>query len=93
MKFDYPKEYLTEVYGTYGDQEGLTMILSITLKSNKKTYGPFGNTKRGTYFSSSYGTDGGYYKIVGFHGSSGWYLYSIGFHLEPMGITPISITT
>ena len=86
VMLDYPNEYLTEVYGTYGDYMNRTMILSLTLKSNKKTHGPFGDATKGTYFSSLHGTDGGHYKIVGFHGRSYAYLNSIGFYLQRMRI-------
>ncbi|KAF6163045.1 hypothetical protein GIB67_001373 [Kingdonia uniflora] len=81
IKLDFPHEYLTTVSGYYGSiKSGDTIfILSLTLQTNKQKYGPFG-TNQGTYFS--FPTTGG--MIVGFHGSSGWYLDSIGVYLKPL---------
>lgn len=78
MKLDFPNEYLTSVEGYHGrvNAWGPLLIRSLTFKSNKKTYGPFGN-QEGTSFS--FPISGG--KIVGFHGKSGWFLDSIGVHL------------
>lgn len=75
-----PDEFLTSIHGHYGCliERGPVFIRSLTLESNKKTYGPFG-TEQGTYFSLP--TTGG--KIIGFHGKSGWYLDAIGVHLLP----------
>ncbi|KAF6159447.1 hypothetical protein GIB67_032218 [Kingdonia uniflora] len=81
IKLNFPHEYLTTVNGYYGSiKRGDTIfILSLTLQTNKQKYGPFG-TNQGTYFSFS--ITGG--MIVGFHGSSGWYLDSIGVYLKPL---------
>ena len=59
-------------------------FIHLHYKAIKKIYRPFGDAKRGTYFSSLDGTDGGHYKIVGFHGTSVHYVNSIGFYLEPV---------
>lgn len=53
------------------------MIRSLTFKSNKRTFGPFG-VEEGTPFTFS--MDGGL--VVGFKGRSGWYVDAIGFHLS-----------
>lgn len=68
------------MHGYYGSLKGWgpALIKSLTLVSNKRTYGPYG-TEEGTYFSLP--MIGG--KIVGFHGKGGWYLDAIGVHLEP----------
>ncbi|KAJ0007256.1 hypothetical protein Pint_28872 [Pistacia integerrima] len=56
---------------------GSPVIRSLTFKSNKRTYGPYG-FEEGTPFTFS--MDGGL--VVGFKGRSGWYLDAIGFHLS-----------
>lgn len=53
------------------------MIRSLTFKSNKRTFGPFG-VEEGTPFTFS--MDGGL--VVGFKGRSGWYVDAIGFFLS-----------
>lgn len=52
------------------------VIRSLTFKTNKRTFGPYG-FEEGTLFTFS--TEGSI--IVGLKGRSGWYLDSIGFHL------------
>ncbi|KAG6704978.1 hypothetical protein I3842_07G158700 [Carya illinoinensis] len=81
IKLDYPDEFLTSIRGYYGglNDWGPVFIRSLTLESNKKTYGPFG-FEQGTYFS--FPMTGG--RIVGFHGKSNWYLDSIGAYLKPI---------
>lgn len=53
------------------------MIRSLTFKSNRRIFGPFG-VEEGTPFTFS--VDGGV--IVGFQGRGGWYVDSIGFRLS-----------
>ncbi|XP_059642170.1 jacalin-related lectin 19 [Cornus florida] len=79
IKLQYPEEFLTSVSGHYCPlvHGGGPVIRSLTFKSNRRTFGPFG-AEEGTPFSFS--MDGG--KIVGFKGISGWYLDAIGFHLS-----------
>ncbi|PON52020.1 Jacalin-like lectin domain containing protein [Parasponia andersonii] len=81
VKLDYPHEFLTSIHGCYGklNEWGPPIVRSLTLISNKKTYGPFG-VEQGTSFS--FPMSGG--KIVGFHGKAGWFLDSIGVHLKPL---------
>ncbi|XP_011028924.1 PREDICTED: uncharacterized protein LOC105128794 isoform X2 [Populus euphratica] len=81
VKLDCPDEFLTSVHGYYGSLDGWgpVFVRSLTFRSNKKTYGPFG-VEQGTYFSLP--MSGG--KIVGFHGKSGWYLDAIGIYLKPL---------
>lgn len=56
---------------------GSPVIRSLTFKSNRRTFGPYG-VEEGTPFSLP--IEGG--KIVGFKGRSGWYLDSIGCYLS-----------
>lgn len=76
----FPGEHLVSIHGYYSDLLswglGITVIRSLTLETNKKTYGPFG-VEDGSKFS--YPTVGS--KVVGFHGRSGWYLDAIGLHV------------
>ncbi|KAM7505700.1 hypothetical protein LguiB_004604 [Lonicera macranthoides] len=76
---DYPSEFLVSVSGYIAEYHSLLVINSLTLRSNKKTYGPFG-TQRGDFFKIPPTTGN---KIVGFHGSAGYHLDSIGAHFEP----------
>lgn len=75
--FEFPGEHLVSIHGYYSDlrQWGstATLIRSLTLKTNKRTYGPFG-VEDGTKFS--FPTIG--MKIIGIHGRSGLYLDAIG---------------
>lgn len=66
----------------------MTVIRSLTLKSNRRTYGPFG-TPNGTYSFeiSSSNVD----KILGFFGSSGDYLDHIGAYLSTQAIQWVSV--
>ncbi|CBI35988.3 unnamed protein product, partial [Vitis vinifera] len=79
VKLQYPEEILISVSGHYCPvvYGGSPVIRSLTFKSNRRTFGPFG-VEEGTPFSLS--MDGG--RIVGFQGRSGWYLDAIGFHLS-----------
>lgn len=81
VTLDFPNEFLTSIHGYYGrtHEWGPVLIRSLTFKSNKKTYGPFGN-EEGTSFSIP--MSGG--KIVGFYGKCGWFLDSIGAHIIPL---------
>lgn len=65
-------EYLHQVRGTSGTVNGLHGITSLTLVTNKRTYGPYG-ALRGKKFQS---TPGG--KVVGFFGQSGTILNQLG---------------
>ncbi|KDP40814.1 hypothetical protein JCGZ_24813 [Jatropha curcas] len=79
IKLQYPEEFLVSASGHYCPvvYGGSPVIRSLTLKSNRRTFGPYG-VEEGTPFTLS--MDGG--SIVGFMGRSGWYLDSIGFHLS-----------
>ncbi|KAL6204608.1 hypothetical protein ACLB2K_021875 [Fragaria x ananassa] len=83
---DYPEEFLTSIHGRYDKTLGSTNINSLTFKSNKRNYGPFGRAGVENNFSIE---EPGY-KIVGFHGKSVNRLIedpglrAIGAHLKPI---------
>ncbi|XP_042493605.1 jacalin-related lectin 3 [Macadamia integrifolia] len=81
VKLDFPDEHLTSIHGHYGsiNEWGSIFVRSLTIESNKRTYGPYG-IEQGIQFSFPE-TVG---KIVGFHGKAGWYLDSIGVYLKPI---------
>lgn len=78
IKLHYPEENLICVSGYYCPvvYGGGPVIRSLTFKSNKRTFGPFG-VEVGTPFNFS--PNGGL--IVGLYGRSGWFLDAIGFYL------------
>ncbi|KAL6200170.1 hypothetical protein ACLB2K_029952 [Fragaria x ananassa] len=83
---DYPEEFLTSVHGRYDKIWGTPNMISLTFKSNKRNYGPFGRVGVENNFSIE---ESGC-KIVGFHGKSfnRWIqdpgLRAIGAHLKPI---------
>ncbi|KAI3786150.1 hypothetical protein L1987_45281 [Smallanthus sonchifolius] len=79
IKLHFPEEILISVSGHYFPvvDGGFPVIRSLTLKSNRRRFGPFG-VEEGTPFS--FFTNAGH--IVGFYGRSGWFVDSIGFHLS-----------
>ncbi|XP_048128149.1 jacalin-related lectin 4-like isoform X1 [Rhodamnia argentea] len=79
INLDWLIEYLTSVSGYITSDCGSTIIHSLTFQSNKRTYGPFG-TETGRKFS--FPATGG--KIIGFYGSSGSHLESLGAYFEPI---------
>ncbi|KAH1145108.1 hypothetical protein AAZX31_15G021800 [Glycine max] len=78
IKLQFPDEFLVSVSGHYCPvvRGGTPVILSLTFKSNRKTFGPYG-VEEGTPFTFS--IDGGC--VVGFKGRSDWYLDAIAFTL------------
>ncbi|PON75634.1 Jacalin-like lectin domain containing protein [Trema orientale] len=81
ITLQFPEEYLVSVSGHYSPvvYGGSPVLRSLTFKSNKRTFGPYG-AEEGTPFT--FPMDGGL--IVGFRGRSGWYLDAIGFRLSPV---------
>ncbi|WCJ39614.1 Jacalin-related lectin 19 [Euphorbia peplus] len=79
IKLQFPEEFLVSASGHYSPvvYGGSPVIRSITFKSNKRTFGPYG-FEEGTPFTLS--MDG--CSIVGFMGRGGWYLDAIGFRLS-----------
>ncbi|KAL0438544.1 UNVERIFIED_CONTAM: Agglutinin [Sesamum latifolium] len=81
IKIECDDEFLIGVAGFYGQTKNngqMEVMKSLTLYTNKGSYGPYGD-ENGNYFTSMACTNG---KVVGFRGSSGMYLNSIGLHLE-----------
>ncbi|KAL2234786.1 jacalin-related lectin 19-like [Sesamum indicum] len=78
IKLKFPEEFLTTVTGHCSPVVcgGSPVIRSLTFKSNRRTFGPFG-VEEGVPFS--FPMEGG--QIVGFKGRAGWYLDAIGFHI------------
>lgn len=72
---DFPKEYLVSVSGYVREYSGSTVIGSLTFESNKRKHGPYGPQEGTVFYISG--------RIIGFNGSSGFVLNSIGAHLEP----------
>ncbi|CAH8357627.1 unnamed protein product [Eruca vesicaria subsp. sativa] len=79
-------EYITNVSGYYKTTFSGDLITALTFKTNKKTYGPYGN-KTQNYFSADAPSDN---QIAGFLGTSGNALSSIDVHFAPIP-TPGSI--
>lgn len=81
IKLQLPDEYLVSVSGHYGPviDYGTPVIRSITFRSNKRTFGPYGVESGTPFLFSSDGVE----KIVGFKGRSGWFLDEIGLYLSP----------
>ncbi|KAL5999504.1 hypothetical protein ACLOJK_037789 [Asimina triloba] len=79
VNLDHPDEYLVAISGHYGPFRNFICVRSLAFQSNRHKYGPFG-VQQGTCFQ--FPMTGA--KIVGFHGSSGWYLDAIGVYLKPL---------
>lgn len=81
VRLEYPDEFLTGVHGYYGSlhEHGPVFVRSLTLESNKRSYGPLG-MEQGTHFAFPK-TQG---RIIGFLGKSGWFLDAIGAYIEPI---------
>ncbi|KAM3701880.1 hypothetical protein ACB094_05G208600 [Castanea mollissima] len=71
ISLKWPEEYLTSFDGRINDFMGHAVIFSITFKTNKATYGPYG-TVDGKPFRHNGGV------IVGFHGYAGEFVDAIG---------------
>ncbi|CAL9041338.1 unnamed protein product [Musa banksii] len=71
-------EYLVGMTGEFGNYHGVVVVGKLGFSTNKKSYGPFGNT-RGTPFSLPIAAG----KISGFFGRGGDFLDAIGVYLEP----------
>ncbi|KAM5581698.1 jacalin-related lectin 3-like [Rosa sericea] len=93
IRFNYPDEFLTAVHGRYCDNLlGVVRVVnSLTFKTNRNTYGPFGWTSQDEKLINlvpcfSIHMPGS--EIVGFHGRSSrnkWLggIYSIGAYVKP----------
>ncbi|XP_059630129.1 jacalin-related lectin 3-like [Cornus florida] len=81
VKLNYPTEYLVSISGYTGSYLNTHVVKSITLQSNIRQYGPYGE-EEGTHFSNP-STSG---KIVGFFGRQGDVVNSIGVYIKPIPI-------
>lgn len=85
MELDYPNEYIVSISGYLGQWGSMYLVNSLTFKSNREAYGPYGS-EQGTFFSSPPNIG----KIVGFYGRCNLYLDCIGayfaptFHVDPI---------
>ncbi|KAM7461365.1 hypothetical protein LguiA_029486 [Lonicera macranthoides] len=80
VELDYPYEFLVSVSGYVHYYCSLLVFRSLTLQSNKRTYGPFG-TEVGEHFKFPSRSGN---KIVGFFGRSGRYLDSLAIYFQPI---------
>ncbi|CAL9166725.1 protein GOS9-like [Musa acuminata AAA Group] len=71
-------EYLVGMAGEFGNYHGVVVVGKLGFSTNKKSYGPFGNTG-GTPFSLPIAAG----KISGFFGRGGDFIDAIGVYLEP----------
>ncbi|KAI4325326.1 hypothetical protein MLD38_030737 [Melastoma candidum] len=78
IKLQWPDEYITCVSGHYCPVVlgGSPVIRSITIRSNKRTFGPFGVEEGMPFIFPLEGL-----RIVGLKGRGGWFLDAIGFHV------------
>lgn len=72
-------DYLTGISGTFGKQDGFTVVKSLIIHTRHSKYGPFGSDS-GTRFS--FCMEG--WVITGFHGGSGSLVDSIGLYMKPV---------
>nr|ARQ31656.1 lectin [Artocarpus nitidus subsp. lingnanensis] len=77
ISLNFPYEYIVQVNGHIGKVIGYTVVRSLTFKTNKKTYGPYGVTS-GTPFSLPIEKG----LVVGFKGSIGNWLDYFGMYLS-----------
>ncbi|XP_018490697.2 myrosinase-binding protein 2 [Raphanus sativus] len=77
-------EYITNVSGYYKTTFSGDLITALTFKTNKKTYGPYGN-KTQNYFSADAPSGS---QIAGFLGTSGNALSSLDVHFAPIKPQP-----
>ena len=73
-------EYIEKVSGVVLDEGGLKIIASLTIKTNKRTLGPYGqaNQAKAFHLEAPKGEE-----ICGFRGRSGQYLDAIGIVTRP----------
>ncbi|KAM0887232.1 hypothetical protein ACQ4PT_029186 [Festuca glaucescens] len=76
-----PSEFVKEVSGVYGDQFNITLVKSLVIVTNVKSYIPFGNPDHGGVAGTPFRFTADVEKnssIVGFFGRSDQFLNSIG---------------
>ncbi|XP_010265580.1 PREDICTED: jacalin-related lectin 3-like [Nelumbo nucifera] len=83
IDLDYPDEFITAIHVTYGTFVWLPVVKAVhtlEIETNRRRYGPFGfgTGRRSFTYRAANGM------IVGFHGTSGSFLNSIGVHVRPL---------
>lgn len=73
---DYPDEFLTSISGYLRGNTDLQIIQSLSIHSNRRTYGPYGEEKGNPFSFPKEQIEGG--KILGFFGKCGLSVDSIG---------------
>lgn len=76
-----PSEFVKEISGEYGDQFNITLVKSLVIVTNVKSYGPFGNPNHGGVAGTPFKFTADVEKnssIVGFFGRSEQFLNCIG---------------
>ncbi|KAF8694542.1 hypothetical protein HU200_038165 [Digitaria exilis] len=73
-------EYVTEISGTYGTFQGVTVLTSFKIVTNERSWGPWAN-ENGKHFTFSVPTST---SVVGFYGSGGTFLDAIGVYLHQL---------
>ncbi|KAJ4786460.1 jacalin lectin family protein [Rhynchospora pubera] len=71
-------EYLIDVSGHVGIDNGYTILKSLRLQTNLRTYGPYG-AEEGQY-SFEFSVQGG--QIIGFHARSGHFIDALGVYVK-----------
>ncbi|OWM77980.1 jacalin-related lectin 4-like [Punica granatum] len=79
IELDGANEYITSISGYLGQLREMYLVHSLTFRSNKRVYGPYGQEK-GSYFSSPPNIG----KIVGLYGRSDTHLDCIGAYFAPV---------
>ncbi|XP_048129024.1 jacalin-related lectin 16-like [Rhodamnia argentea] len=77
FSLDYPREYLTSIFG-YKQEDG-AIIQSLTFYTNRRKLGPFGEEEGKYFWYPSTGS-----RIIGFYGRCGKKLNAIGVYAEPV---------
>lgn len=80
ITLDFPRERLVLILGYIGIKYGEEVVRSLTVKTNLQTHPTYGNEK-GERFQLPQEENCG--RIIGFHGTSGRFLNSLGARLEP----------
>lgn len=79
VTMNFSREYLTSISGYIQEQEDGDIIQSLTFHTNRKKHGPFGKEMGKFFWYPSTGS-----RIIGFYGTHGKTLNSIGVHAQPI---------
>lgn len=85
VTFDYPTEFLTSISGSFRTSYGDSILSSISFKTNKGSYGPFGTTPSADVKRKFTFQIGNYPSLGGFHGSKTSHgIESFGVYMKPI---------